>query len=103
MGGGNADQATGAAVSRSVWLAADAFPCGRRSNLGNALPFLTEADCLREFRTNLGIARCDHGIIGRETPLLAVLGRSQAPAGEMTLERFIRLAVLQTDQEVRRD
>src|SRR6478672_12584 len=87
-----------------AFLHANRFPPRIKSGAGLRLkalfllPFsllLAEAHLFRELRTRHGIIRCDHRIVDRQPPFLAILlGRHVVLGAQMALQRLESLAVL---------
>jgi hypothetical protein len=89
--------------------AAQVSAAGERGGLAGLLPALAaaaaplgaEADFLREYTAPFGIVGSNHRIIGRQSPLRAIIIRRHAiMRHKVTLEHFQLLTVVQTDDEV---
>jgi len=64
---------------------------------------LTKPNAFRQRRSLRRVVRRDHGVIGRQAPLLAILLRRQAERRQVPPQRLKLFAVLETDQILRCD
>ena len=74
------------------------------NDLSAAAALLAEAHLLGELRAGRSVVRRNHRIVRRQAPLFPVLlGRHAVLGAQVSLQRLELLAVVEADQEVRRD